>query len=99
MRILATVCCSRFPAGSLARRPLARGRGVAHRATATSRATKLVIGLWILAVAARLIFIDQPYIDHWSWRQSDVAAMARNFLQNGFRFGYPQIDWAGNAPG
>jgi hypothetical protein len=22
-----------------------------------------------------------------------------NFLQNGFRFGYPQIDWAGNAPG
>ena len=22
-----------------------------------------------------------------------------HFLQNGFRFGYPQIDWAGNAPG
>jgi len=50
-------------------------------------------------VAARLIFINQPYVDHWSWRQSDVAAIARNFLQNGFRFGYPQIDWAGNAPG
>ena len=53
----------------------------------------------VLAVAARLIFINQPYVDHWSWRQSDVAAIARNFLQNGFRFGYPQIDWAGNAPG
>jgi 4-amino-4-deoxy-L-arabinose transferase-like glycosyltransferase len=50
-------------------------------------------------VAARLIFINQPYVDHWSWRQSDVATIARNFLQNGFRFGYPQIDWAGNAPG
>ena len=50
-------------------------------------------------MAARLIFINQPYVDHWSWRQSDVAAIARNFLQNGFRFGYPQIDWAGNAPG
>jgi 4-amino-4-deoxy-L-arabinose transferase-like glycosyltransferase len=43
--------------------------------------------------------ISQPYVDHWSWRQSDVAAIARNFLQNKFRFGYPQIDWAGNAPG
>ena len=50
-------------------------------------------------MAARLIFINQPYIDHWSWRQSDVAAIARNFLLNGFRFGDPQIDWAGNAPG
>ena len=53
----------------------------------------------IFAVAARLIFINQPYVDHWSWRQSDVAAIARNFLQNGLRFGYPQIDWVGNAPG
>ena len=50
-------------------------------------------------MAARLVFINQPYVDHWSWRQSDVAAIARNFLQNGFRFGYPQIDWAGDAPG
>jgi 4-amino-4-deoxy-L-arabinose transferase-like glycosyltransferase len=61
--------------------------------------TKLVIGVWILAVAARLIFVNQPYIDHWSWRQSDVAAIARNFSEGGFRFGYPQIDWAGDATG
>jgi 4-amino-4-deoxy-L-arabinose transferase-like glycosyltransferase len=63
------------------------------------RATKLVIAIGILAVAVRVVLINQPYVDHWSWRQSDVAAIARNFLQNGFRFGYPQIDWAGNAPG
>src|SRR5689334_7201952 len=61
--------------------------------------TKLVIVICLVAVAARLIVINQPYVDHWSWRQSDVAAIARNFLQNGFHFGYPQIDWAGNAPG
>src|SRR4051812_19209945 len=61
--------------------------------------SKLVIVICILAVAVRLIFINQAYVDHWSWRQSDVAAIARNFLQNGFRFAYPQIDWAGNAPG
>jgi len=57
----------------------------------------MIIGA--LAVAARLISINQPYVDHWSWRQSDVAGIARNFLDNGFRFDFPQIDWAGNAPG
>ena len=50
-------------------------------------------------MVARLVLINQPYVDHWSRRQSDVAAIARNFLQNGFRFGYPQIDWAGNGAG
>jgi 4-amino-4-deoxy-L-arabinose transferase-like glycosyltransferase len=55
--------------------------------------------LGILAVAARLILINQPYVDHWSWRQSDVAAIAHNFYEGGFRFAYPQIDWAGDATG
>jgi hypothetical protein len=61
--------------------------------------SKLVIAIWIAAVAVRLILINQPYVDHWSWRQSDVAAIARNFFENGFRFAYPQIDWAGSATG
>jgi 4-amino-4-deoxy-L-arabinose transferase-like glycosyltransferase len=60
---------------------------------------KLVLALWILSVAARLMLINQPYVDHWSWRQSDVAGIARNFYDGGFRFAYPQIDWAGNATG
>src|SRR6266446_5550869 len=81
--------------GSMRRRP--------HKVFGTARRryyeTKLAITIWILAVAARLILIDQPYIDHWSWRQSDVAAIARNFFENGFHFGYPQIDWAGDATG
>jgi hypothetical protein len=60
---------------------------------------KLLVTICILAVAARLIFVNQPYIDHWSWRQSDVAAIARNFYDGGFRFAYPQIDWVGDATG
>src|SRR5712691_2311133 len=64
-----------------------------------TRATQLAILLSILAVAARFVLIDQPYIDNWSWRQSDVAAIARNFLENGFQFSHPQIDWAGDQPG
>src|SRR5205807_1340463 len=47
----------------------------------------------------RVLLIDEPYIDKWSWRQSDVAAIARNFLHNGFQFAQPQIDWAGDQPG
>src|SRR5881396_1812382 len=99
MRIPERVCCSRFPVGSMDVRSFARARRVAESATATRRASHIAIAIWMLAIAARLVLIDQPYVDHWSWRQSDVAAIARNFLQNGFRFGYPQIDWAGNAPG
>ena len=91
--------CSRFPAGSGGVTSLARARNVAHRATATGGAYKLLITIWILAVAARLILINQPYVDHWSWRQSDVAAIARSFSEGGFRFAHPQIDWAGNATG
>ena len=51
------------------------------------------------AILARLIAIDQPFIDSWSWRQADVAAIARNYWQGGFHFAYPQIDWAGPAAG
>src|SRR6478672_6312140 len=98
MRIDERVHCSRFPVENATLTPVVRPVDVARRATATHAAPKIVFVIRLLAVAARLIFINQPYVDHWSWRQSDVAAIARNFLQDGFRFGYPQIDWAGNAP-
>jgi 4-amino-4-deoxy-L-arabinose transferase-like glycosyltransferase len=64
-----------------------------------ARTTQLAIISSILAVAIRLIAVDQPYMDNWSWRQSDVAAIARNYLRNGFHFACPQIDWAGDQPG
>lgn len=61
---------------------------------------------WILfgaimagAIAVRLSTINQPFIDPWSWRQNDVAAIARNYLHNGFRFAFPQIDWSGATAG
>ena len=99
MRTSERVRSSRFPVESGALTPVASPADVARRGTATDAAQRIVFVICVLAVAARFIFINQPYVDHWSWRQSDVAAIARNFLQNGFRFGYPQIDWAGNAPG
>ena len=79
------------------------GREIAPRcpdgAARSPYQAKLVCAIWIIAVAARLIFINQPFVDHWSWRQSDVAAIARNFVEGGFHFAYPQIDWAGDATG
>ena len=73
------------------------------RAPQTSEAArcraKLLVAIWTFAVVVRLILINQPYVDYWSWRQSDVAAIARNFFEYGFRFGYPQIDWAGGSGG
>src|SRR5215831_13654649 len=99
MRVSERDCCSRFPVESDGLTSVASPTDVARRAPATDAALKLVIAICLLAVAARLVLINQPYIDYWSWRQSDVAAIARNFLQNGFRFGYPQIDWAGNGAG
>jgi 4-amino-4-deoxy-L-arabinose transferase-like glycosyltransferase len=59
----------------------------------------LAIAIGVIAIAVRFIDINQPFIDEWSWRQSDVAAIARNYLHNGFHFAYPQIDWAGDQPG
>src|SRR3954470_17447796 len=64
-----------------------------------ARAKWLLISIVAGAFIVRLIGIDQPFIDPWSWRQSDVAAIARNFLENGFHFTTPQIDWAENYPG
>ncbi|MEY2560604.1 MAG: hypothetical protein QOG51_1019 [Verrucomicrobiota bacterium] len=59
----------------------------------------MLILIVLAAFVVRLIQIDQPFIDPWSWRQNDVAAIARNFLENGFHFSRPQIDWAGNERG
>jgi 4-amino-4-deoxy-L-arabinose transferase-like glycosyltransferase len=64
-----------------------------------SRCKWLVFLIVVAALIVRLIGIDQPFVDPWSWRQSDVAAIARNFYEGGFHLTRPQIDWAGNQPG
>jgi 4-amino-4-deoxy-L-arabinose transferase-like glycosyltransferase len=53
----------------------------------------------LLALGVRVIGICQPFVDLWSWRQADVATIAENFYRHGFNLFYPQINWAGSAPG
>src|SRR6266545_4314116 len=92
--VLSVIAMTRIPHLNPLRSSKGRGGSLPARG-----ATKAAIALWLLAVAVRLILIDQAYVDHWSWRQSDVAAIARNFFEHGFHFGYPQIDWAGGSAG
>src|SRR5919108_3996090 len=47
----------------------------------------------------RLIKISQPFVDAWSWREADMAMIAENFYRTSFNIFYPQVNWAGNAPG
>jgi 4-amino-4-deoxy-L-arabinose transferase-like glycosyltransferase len=46
----------------------------------------------LLALGLRLYKIDIPLADHHSWRQADTAAVARNFIKEGFDFLHPRID-------
>ena len=46
----------------------------------------------LLGLIFRLYKIDIPLADHHSWRQSDTAAVARNFVKEGFDFLHPRID-------
>ena len=55
--------------------------------------------LLTLALAIRLYHFDAPILGIHAWRQSDTAAIARNFYENGFNFFYPQIDWGGSGTG
>ena len=61
--------------------------------------SQIAVVVSIAIIGVRLIGIDQPFIGDWSWRQSDVAAIARNYFDGGFHFTRPQIDWAGDQPG
>jgi hypothetical protein len=72
---------------------------MSHQTLPARRTGFVLVCLVLAAVVVRLVLIDQPFIDPWSWRQSDVAAIARNFFENGFHFTRPQIDWAGNERG
>jgi len=46
----------------------------------------------LLGLGLRLYKIDISLADHHSWRQSDTAAVARNFTKEGFDFLHPKID-------
>ncbi|MBL6963748.1 MAG: glycosyltransferase family 39 protein [Bacteroidetes bacterium] len=58
--------------------------------------------LWIVLflIGAGLRFVDLRHpVDRESWREGDMAAVARNFDREGMNILYPRIDWRGEGPG
>ncbi len=46
----------------------------------------------LVAFGLRFYKIDNPVADHHSWRQADTAAVARNFVKDGFNILQPKMD-------
>ncbi len=59
----------------------------------------ILIALLIFALILRIYNINAPFLDHHSWRQTDTAAIARNFYLEDRNILYPRIDWRGIGPG
>ena len=57
----------------------------------------LLIAVFCLVI--HLIYVNQPLVDDQNWRQTDTAAMARNFYEEDFRLLYPRVDWRGTTEG
>lgn len=53
----------------------------------------------LLTVVVRLYHITFPIAGWHSWRQSDTAAIARNFTEEEYNILSPRIDWRGTTPG
>ena len=52
----------------------------------------ILLLILLLGFILRLYKIDIPLADHHSWRQADTAAVARNFIKEGWNFLQPKID-------
>ena len=66
------------------------GRGSARR---------YLFAIVLAGVLAHSYRITNPLFDKHPYRQFDTAAVARNYVDSGMRFLYPQVDWRGSGPG
>jgi len=67
----------------------------------TAHRAWLFAAIFLLGAGIRAIDLWRP-VDgriRESWRESDEAAIARNFTREGMNILYPRIDWRGDGPG
>jgi len=70
-------------------------------AAALRKISKVTLALLIIltvGMALRLRWIDQPYIDTFSWRQSSTAMIAENYFKTNANILYPEVNWSGPGP-
>lgn len=58
-----------------------------------------IIAVFALALLIWTQYFNRPFTDNHSWRQSDVAQVARNFYLHGHNILLPEINWNGDKPG
>ena len=59
----------------------------------------LITGLFtVIGAGLRFEYLDQPFTDEYSWRETSTAMMARNFYQGNDNIFFPQLDWGGPGP-
>jgi hypothetical protein len=56
------------------------------------RANYRILLILVLALTLRLYHVTYPFLDHHSWRQTDTAAVARNFYRGHFNLLRPEMD-------
>ena len=78
-------------------------KGVAIRGEGSKRGFAgldlTVVGVFVLALSVRLIGLGQPLVDEQAWRQTDTAAIARNYFEEGYDLFHPRVDWRGDTQG
>jgi len=62
------------------------------------KATFWAGALVVVAVAHKFYGLDRPLTGHHTWRESDTAALARNYYEGGMKLFYPEVDWGGPGP-
>lgn len=63
-----------------------------------SKITLALLIILVIGTALRLRWIDQPYIDTFSWRQSSTAMIAENYFKTNANILYPEVNWSGPGP-
>ena len=55
--------------------------------------------LVVFGLTIRMFELKEPLIDKQAWRQTDTAAVARNFFEEDINILSPRVDWRGNGTG
>ena len=53
----------------------------------------------LLTLIVRLYALDSPLLGIHAWKQTDAAAVAKNFYEEGMQIWLPRVDWRARGPG
>jgi 4-amino-4-deoxy-L-arabinose transferase-like glycosyltransferase len=60
---------------------------------------RVLLIILFVGFSIRLVRLTEPLIGEQAWRQTDTAAIARNYYKEGYDFFSPRVDWRGETDG